>query len=189
MWRRCWCAAGTRSRCSLSSSSSARSRWWSRTVPSSGPPLPAVALYTLAAVSTWLVTLGATAVAFACYGAGELAGHTRTPAEFAVLAGVLVVAATIGLYAGEHRKALAAVSERAGQAERERLLLASQAVLAERGVIARELHDAIGHHVTLLVVQAGAVRSALPDDHSAHAVLTSMIDARTGGDDRDAAPR
>ena len=141
-----------------------------------GPLLPAVALYTLAAASTWLVTLGATAAAFACYGAGELAGHTRTPAEFAVLAGVLVVAATIGLYAGEHRKALAAASERAEQAERERLLLANQAVLAERVWIARELHDAIGHHVSLLVVQAGAVRSTLPDDHAAHAVLTSMID-------------
>ncbi len=93
-----------------------------------------------------------------------------------MLAAVLLIAATIGLYAGEHRKALAAVSERAEQAERERLLLADQAVLAERVWIARELHDAIGHHVSLLVVQAGAVRSALPDDHPTHAVLTSMID-------------
>jgi signal transduction histidine kinase len=141
-----------------------------------GPLLPAIALYTLAAVSTWRVTLGATVAAFACYGTGELAGRTRTPAEFAGLAAVLLVAATLGLYAGEHRKALAAVSERAEQAERERLLLANQAVLAERVWIARELHDAIGHHVSLLVVQAGAVRSALPADHSVHAVLTSMID-------------
>jgi signal transduction histidine kinase len=89
---------------------------------------------------------------------------------------VLLIAATIGLYAGEHRKALAAVSERAEQAERERLLLADQAVLAERVWIARELHDAIGHHVSLLVVQAGAVRSALPDGHPTHAILASMID-------------
>jgi signal transduction histidine kinase len=141
-----------------------------------GPLLPAIALYTLAAVSTWRVTLGAAVAAFVCYGAGELAGRTRTPAEFAVLAAVLLIAATIGLYAGEHRKALAAVSERAEQAERERVLRADQAVLAERVWIARELHDAIGHHVSLLVVQAGAVRSALPDDHPTRTVLTSMID-------------
>jgi signal transduction histidine kinase len=141
-----------------------------------GPLLPAIALYTLAAVSTWRVALGAAVAAFACYGSGELVGHTRTPAEFGVLAVVLLIAGTIGLYAGEHRRALVTASERAEQAERERLLLAAQAVLAERVWIARELHDAIGHHVSLLVVQAGAVRSALPDGHPTHAVLTSMID-------------
>jgi signal transduction histidine kinase len=141
-----------------------------------GPLLPAIAIYTVAAVSTWRVTLGAAVAAFSCYAAGELAGRTRTLAEFAVLAAVMVIAATIGLYAGEHRKALAAVSERAEQAERERLLLASQAVLAGRVWIARELHDVIGHHVSLLVVQAGAVRSALPGDHPTRAVLTSMIE-------------
>lgn len=141
-----------------------------------GPLLPAIALYTLAAVSTWRVALGAAVAAFACYGTGELAGHPRTLAELWVLAAMLLIAGTIGLYAGEHRRALVAVSERAEQSERERLLLAAQAVLAERVWIARELHDAIGHHVSLLVVQAGAVRSALPDDHPTHPVLTSMID-------------
>lgn len=141
-----------------------------------GPLLAAIALYTLAAISTWRFTLGAAVAAFAFYGTGVQASSTRAPAEFAVLAVVLLIAATIGLYVGEHRKALGAMSERAQQAERERLLLAGQAVLAERVWIARELHDAIGHHVSLLVVQAGAVRSALPDDHPTHAVLTSMID-------------
>jgi signal transduction histidine kinase len=141
-----------------------------------GPLLPAIALYTVASVSPWRVTLGAAVAAFACYGTGELAGHTRSPAEFAMLAAVLLIGGTVGLYAGEHRTALAAVSERAEQAERERLLLAGQAVLAERVWIARELHDAIGHHVSLLVVQAGAVRSALPEDHPTRTVLTSMID-------------
>ena len=141
-----------------------------------GPLLAAIALYTLAAIATWRVTLGAAVAAFACYGAGERVSRTRAPVEFAVLAVVLLIAAMIGLYVGEHRKALVAMSGRAEQAERERLLLASQAVLAERVWIARELHDAIGHHVSLLVVQAGAVRSALPDDHPTRAVLTSMID-------------
>ena len=101
---------------------------------------------------------------------------------------MLLIAATIGLYAGEHRKALAAVSERAEQAERERLLLAGQAVLAERVWIARELHDAIGHHVSLLVVQAGAV--AAPCPMTTRPMPSYEHDRRrTGGDDRDAAPR
>ena len=98
----------------------------------------------------------------AAYGAGALIAPGL--AGFAVLAAViLAIAAAIGLYVGEHRRHCACRAGR--EAERERLLLAGQAVLAERVWIARELHDAIGHHVSLLVVQAGAVRTTLPDDH------------------------
>jgi signal transduction histidine kinase len=46
-------------------------------------------------------------------------------------------------------------------AERERDLAAREAVVAERARIARELHDAIAHDVSLIVVQAGAERLAL----------------------------
>jgi signal transduction histidine kinase len=46
-------------------------------------------------------------------------------------------------------------------AERERDLAAREAVVEERARIARELHDAIAHDVSLIVVQAGAERIAL----------------------------
>jgi signal transduction histidine kinase len=46
-------------------------------------------------------------------------------------------------------------------AERERDLVAREAVVEERARIARELHDAIAHDVSLIVVQAGAERLAL----------------------------
>jgi len=46
-------------------------------------------------------------------------------------------------------------------AERERDLAAREAVVEERARIARELHDAIAHDVSLIVVQAGAERLAL----------------------------
>jgi signal transduction histidine kinase len=141
-----------------------------------GPLLPAIALYTVASLRTWRITLTAAAATFGCTSAVELAGHIHRAAQFAPLGAIVVIAAAIGLYAGEHRTALAALSQRAQQAERERLLLADQAVMAERMWIARELHDVIGHHVSLLVVQAGAVRSALPEDHPTAPVLTSMID-------------
>ena len=51
--------------------------------------------------------------------------------------------------------------ERTLQLERERELGAQRAVLAERVRIARELHDVLAHHVSLMGVQAGAARRVL----------------------------
>ena len=50
---------------------------------------------------------------------------------------------------------------RARLAERERDVAAREAVVEERARIARELHDAIAHNVSMMVVQAGAERKAL----------------------------
>jgi signal transduction histidine kinase len=132
-----------------------------------GPLLPAIALYTVGTVATWRVTAAAVLAVVAGYGA--VAAAARNPAEFLAALMTSAVAAALGLYIGEHRRLL----ERAAG---ERRLAAAQAVLAERVWIARELHDAIGHHVSLLVVQAGAVRSVLPAEHPARPVLTAMIE-------------
>jgi signal transduction histidine kinase len=51
--------------------------------------------------------------------------------------------------------------QRARIAERERDLAAREAVVEERARIARELHDAIAHNVSMIVVQAGAERRVL----------------------------
>ena len=48
-------------------------------------------------------------------------------------------------------------------AERERDLAAREAVLEERARIARELHDAIAHNVSMMVLQAGAERRVMDD--------------------------
>ncbi len=50
---------------------------------------------------------------------------------------------------------------RAELAERERDVAAREAVVEERARIARELHDAIAHNVSMMVVQAGAERRVL----------------------------
>lgn len=54
-----------------------------------------------------------------------------------------------------------AVEERASLLERERTERARTAVLEERERIARELHDAVAHHVSVMVIQAGGGLRAL----------------------------
>lgn len=55
---------------------------------------------------------------------------------------------------------------RARIAERERDVAAREAVVEERARIARELHDVIAHHVSMMVLQAGAERRLLTDEHA-----------------------
>jgi signal transduction histidine kinase len=60
------------------------------------------------------------------------------------------------------------------EAERERS--AERATIAERLRIARELHDVLGHHVSVMGVQAGAARRILDRDHTRAADALSAIE-------------
>ena len=66
-------------------------------------------------------------------------------------------------------------------AERERDVAAREAVVEERARIARELHDVIAHHVSMIVLQAGAERHALEDRESSTREVLDTIE-RTGRD-------
>ena len=65
---------------------------------------------------------------------------------------------------------------RAQLAERERDVAAREAVVEERARIARELHDAVAHNVSMMVVQAGAERRVLDDEDGATAEVLGTIE-------------
>ena len=74
---------------------------------------------------------------------------------------------TLGTWSRERRVYLDTVEERAARLEREREERDARAVTEERERIARELHDVVTHHVSVIVIQAGAALRALdrrPDD-------------------------
>jgi signal transduction histidine kinase len=76
------------------------------------------------------------------------------------LLSVLVVW-VVGRWARERRHYVGTVEERADRAEREREARTAAAVSDERDRIARELHDVVSHHVSVIVIQAGAALRAL----------------------------
>ena len=81
-------------------------------------------------------------------------GGMRYAAGFAVLEVVVIL--LVRHVVGDRER-------RAQLAERERDMVVREAVVDERERIARELHDVIAHHVSMIVLQAGAERRVLGD--------------------------
>ena len=69
-----------------------------------------------------------------------------------------------------------AAEQRALQAEREREENARRAVFEERVRIARELHDVVAHHVSMMGVQAGAARVVIDRDRDRAKEALSAIE-------------
>ena len=76
----------------------------------------------------------------------------------------IVVGPLLALYFGARRALLQSLRERAERAEREQHLLAEQARTQERARLAGEMHDVVTHRVSLMVLQAGALRMTSPDE-------------------------
>ena len=91
------------------------------------------------------------------------------------LTGALVAALALGLYVGTRRFLLAELRDRAQQLERERDQQAAIASAAERARIAREMHDIVAHHLTVMVALSdGAVAASAKSPERAVEVMRTV---------------
>jgi signal transduction histidine kinase len=89
-------------------------------------------------------------------------GHSE-PYEAIFQALIFGTAMAAGVVSRAKRASLQAAQSRAERAEAEIDRQAASAAAAERARIARELHDVVAHHVSLMAVQSEAAASLLPD--------------------------
>jgi signal transduction histidine kinase len=88
------------------------------------------------------------------------------PSAAVITVGVLriILGPLVAMYVVTRRRLVQALTERAERAEREQHLLAEQARAEERARLAGEMHDVVTHRVSLMVLQAGALRVTAPDE-------------------------
>ena len=82
--------------------------------------------------------------------------------------------AVLGAYVAARAQLVEALVDRAERAEAAQEALARKAVLEERARIAREMHDVVGHRVSLMVLQAGAVEMAAADTQKVEQLADQM---------------
>jgi signal transduction histidine kinase len=97
--------------------------------------------------------------------------------DLVVNAAVFATAWLLGDSARNRRDRAVALEARAAQLERTRAAEAEAAVVAERNRIAREMHDVVAHHVSMMVVQAEAGPVAMQRDPAAAAAAFDTISA------------
>jgi signal transduction histidine kinase len=123
---------------------------------------PAIAFYTVidrsAPLWRWITTAAVTAgIAISLSARGH---HEPYDAIFQAM--IFLTAWAAGVLSRTKRAHLRAAQGRADRAEAELDARAAREAAAERARIARELHDVVAHHVSLVAVQAEAAASLLP---------------------------
>jgi signal transduction histidine kinase len=120
-----------------------------------------ISLYTVAAMMRRAEALTAAAlVAGVTVLVVAQGGTSNWALAIADAAGYAAAAAILGLYVGTRRAYLAALRDRAGRLERERDQSSALAAAEERARIAREMHDSVAHHLTVIVALSdGALRA------------------------------
>lgn len=148
--------------------------WWAMQVVWS--PALAVGLYTVAVLRPRREAFVAAAVlaAGAVISAIHVFGSSWLPAGAALVA---VVAATtaLGLYIRTRRQLFEQLRERARRLQHERDQQATIAATAERTRIAREMHDIIAHHLTVMVtLSEGAAAQVASSPERAGAAMRTV---------------
>jgi signal transduction histidine kinase len=125
------------------------------------PVALAISLYTVATTMRWAEALAAAVLA-----AGVLLlvvaqdGTRHWALAISDVAGFTAAVLLVGMYVRTRRAYLAELSERARRLEREREQTRALAAAEERARIAREMHDSVAHHLTVIVALSdGALRA------------------------------
>jgi signal transduction histidine kinase len=123
---------------------------------------PAIAYYTIMdrCCTRVRVTISAFLIAGVVW-SQLLPGHSE-PYDFFIALLQFAVAGTLGVLSRTRRAYLQAVEARAEHAEADRDRQVALAAAQERTRIARELHDVVAHHVSLMAVQSEAAAALLP---------------------------
>ena len=132
-----------------------------------------VALYTVASWCPRRTALFAAAV----LEVGAVAASVRVSGSnwwyaLIFLTGMVAAASGLGLYAATRRAYLRELHDRAERLERERDQTNELAVISERARIAREMHDIVAHHLSVIVALSdGAAAAAVSTPHRSAEVM------------------
>jgi signal transduction histidine kinase len=120
---------------------------------------PLLALAFVFELCTPPVKVGAWLVSAAAASTSLIASNDSDALDWWVIALILVLAPVLGEYLRTRRRLVEELEERARRIDDDRHRAVHDARVAERTRVARELHDVVAHHVTMMVVQAEAAAS------------------------------
>ena len=124
---------------------------------------PWIALFTCFATGGRRLRAAATVLVVLAVAGYELADRVGPARQLPGIAASFVVATVAGELTRRRARA-AAEQARSAAEDRQRALAAERLLLQERGRLAGELHDALGHAVNVMVLQAGIGRRVFADN-------------------------
>jgi signal transduction histidine kinase len=122
----------------------------------------------------WAAIAGAALLELRLWELGSLDDALANVANTSVL---VLLPAAVGAWVRTRAQLMAALVGRAERAEAEQQLRAREAVVQERNRIAQEMHDIVGHRVSLMVLQAGAIEMAAGDPDRVRQLAGQVQDA------------
>jgi signal transduction histidine kinase len=153
---------------------------WGLAVPLNGAQASAlIALYTVARYEPKRPARVALGASLALVALAPLRQPFVGLGNSVLVVGLIVLVYLLGTNVGLRKRYLLGLEERAVQLEQERDAATEVAAVRERTRIARELHDVVAHHVSVMVVQAEGAGWAI-DDRPEQARAAVATIAETG---------